>query len=412
MTVDQQAKCHEIRWPNEKPIGGFFISAPSMQVSCSLHTPSLTAPLCSYFVSSPISAAELIAAFPFDGEFVFRLKVSAHALGMHDTDYFWLDINSKASNISNEEMARLAFNPDLLELQITPIFKSNEFVDYEVAMRDEDYSAYFEDSMAEVAYYEREPRVMFDEESRPEPAAAAAHSSKGPGLGKLLKNISKAVHKKPSVQTLPDPEEVPQDKGAGLMDLKNMKKGVTSLWKAVKTTVNSINATNNSAFTNPDVLANLQDLFNQVNLTFSNGNPQHLDLLEKLYAYSITLLNHSTYQRTTDQWKLLGFQKSDPIADVKSTGLLFLHNLLYLSKHHQAAAVSMMQRNQVNSKTNYPYAIVGVNLTLLLIEVFQVRDQKYLTSTAGYWDIFADSTAFSEVSLSFLQCVPSDALRL
>jgi hypothetical protein len=57
----------------------------------------------------------------------------------------------------------------------------------------------------------------------------------------------------------------------------------------------------------------------------------------------------------------------------------------------------MIEKNKQNMKSNYPFAIVGVNLCLLLIDLLNLRDQKYLSAQAGYWEIFEDKSSFFEV---------------
>ena len=57
----------------------------------------------------------------------------------------------------------------------------------------------------------------------------------------------------------------------------------------------------------------------------------------------------------------------------------------------------MTGKNEKNSKFNYPFAIVGVNLCLLLIDLLHLRDQNYLSIQAGYWQVFEDKLSFFEV---------------
>lgn len=58
---------------------------------------------------------------------------------------------------------------------------------------------------------------------------------------------------------------------------------------------------------------------------------------------------------------------------------------------------NMVMSNRDNVKSKYPFAIVGVNLTLLLAEVLNLRDQRYLSAQAGYWEMFENSMAYFEI---------------
>jgi hypothetical protein len=57
----------------------------------------------------------------------------------------------------------------------------------------------------------------------------------------------------------------------------------------------------------------------------------------------------------------------------------------------------MLTRNKANIKANYPFAIVGINITLLLGELLSLRDHKYLSAQSGYWELFEDGNAFFEL---------------
>jgi len=57
----------------------------------------------------------------------------------------------------------------------------------------------------------------------------------------------------------------------------------------------------------------------------------------------------------------------------------------------------MIETNMSNTKSNYPFAIVGINLTLLMIEVLHIRDQQFATVATCFWDLFTTPTAFYEI---------------
>ena len=58
---------------------------------------------------------------------------------------------------------------------------------------------------------------------------------------------------------------------------------------------------------------------------------------------------------------------------------------------------TIIDRNSQNISTNYPFAIVAVNICMLLIELLNLRGSKYLSTQAGYWGIFEDKNAFFEM---------------
>jgi hypothetical protein len=74
-------------------------------------------------------------------------------------------------------------------------------------------------------------------------------------------------------------------------------------------------------------------------------------------------------------WREAGFQKDDPIADLKSSGILALKALVALGEEVPEKTRRMVDENRANVKTNYPLAVVAVNITLLLAELLHLRDK-------------------------------------
>lgn len=112
-------------------------------------------------------------------------------------------------------------------------------------------------------------------------------------------------------------------------------------------------------------------LAKDVNTPYSDSNPYHVQLLERLWEVQFP---SQPFERHSSTWKLAGWQKEDPVADLKNSGLLALHSLIYLGETYPEQAQQMLLKHQANKKNNYPFAIVGVNLTLLLAELFKLRD--------------------------------------
>eukprot|EP00981_Chlorochromonas_danica_P008027 scaffold1945_cov181-Ochromonas_danica.AAC.22 len=431
-----------------------------MEVQVILHTSYQSAPLCSYFIPPPLHLKAIIKYFPFEGDFTFRLKIRASAvLGEEGNrgsvrgsseDYLWLDLSQQLKGEDDDVILGWAYRSDVLEVQVVPIPSTGE-LDYEEVEVVEEEEGYYQEAMRQIVYEDRLPRTLF-ETTATTTSSSSANSHRGGGgggggggvpssLAKLLKQMSKvtvaAVPRSTSSSSLPtgpstgtttsntdhliDPSSSTTTTSPLSTDqaLQHVKKGMTNLWKAVKTTIQSTtaNTTSNTtssggnvAFQNPEVAGNVQALFNDLMVQFSNNNPHHLALLEDLYHNTVGLLLESVggggggggggsegYERISDRWKMIGFQKSDPIQDLSNTGLLCLENLLYLSITYPRQAVDMMTRHRINTNTNYPYALVGVKLTLMLIDILQLIDQKYLMSTAGYWDIFVEKVAFHEL---------------
>lgn len=68
-----------------------------------------------------------------------------------------------------------------------------------------------------------------------------------------------------------------------------------------------------------------------------------------------------------------------------------------MGQTYPARVKQMLAQNKENVKTKYPFAIVVVNVTLLLAEVLNIRDQKYLSVSANYWAMFEQQNAFFDI---------------
>ena len=71
--------------------------------------------------------------------------------------------------------------------------------------------------------------------------------------------------------------------------------------------------------------------------------------------------------------------------------------MVYMGQTYPGKFQTMLINNRENVKAKYPFAIVAVNVTLLLSELFNIRDQKYFGVQANYWAMFEDVNSFFEV---------------
>lgn len=82
-------------------------------------------------------------------------------------------------------------------------------------------------------------------------------------------------------------------------------------------------------------------------------------------------------------------------------GLLALECVAFMGTHHAQRTQRMIAAQRPNGPNNYPFAVVAVNLTLLLASVTSLKDQRYLSAQANYWPFFEAPSAFYEM---FVAC--------
>ncbi|KAF0684915.1 Aste57867_23159 [Aphanomyces stellatus] len=78
------------------------------------------------------------------------------------------------------------------------------------------------------------------------------------------------------------------------------------------------------------------------------------------------------------RWQEIGFQRGGPASDLRSSGLLGLHCLIYFIKHHPKVTNATMNRirfgvSEGNLK-NYPFAIACINVVATLVEMMGIGD--------------------------------------
>lgn len=153
---------------------------------------------------------------------------------------------------------------------------------------------------------------------------------------------------------------------------------------------------------------NLTTLSQLMSSTYQDKNPQHGYIVMKLWETTFPdesppSSNGSNLIAESPLWKIAGWQKEHPSHDLKISGLLALNALTYFGEVYKEISQRLIEENKSNTKNNYPYAIVGVNLTLLLADLFSIKDNEFLSKQAAYWAIFDTPEAFYEVfSLAFM----------
>jgi len=77
------------------------------------------------------------------------------------------------------------------------------------------------------------------------------------------------------------------------------------------------------------------------------------------------------------RWSFIGFQGQDPGTDFRGMGLLGLEQLEYLSRKPKNLPIDLLRRS-LNRHHEYPWAIVGINLTYNLLCLFRDGSMKHL----------------------------------
>jgi hypothetical protein len=304
---------------------------------------------CSFFLSLPVTLHKVNEMFPFEGSFHFRVQVPGKYAGV-DTDHLWLDFTK-----DNEGEIQHFMSADSVNLQALILALPDDYVG------DGDFDEYLNEVDNAISATERQDRLPVDDKSKKKSLKHAA-AAKGK---EILKSISHGV--KASAQSVTNNSQN--------ITLESVAKGASSFWSAVKQTASQLQSTLSNNQPLSDISEeNLAQLSEAVSVTFSDSNPAHVAALSDLWCSLFP--EQGKYQRHSPVWKEAGFQKPDPAVDLKASGLLALQSMTYLAHNYEDRSKRMLDDNRANTKGRYPFAIVGINITLLLAEVLNLRDQK------------------------------------
>lgn len=284
------------------------------------------------FTGQSLTLSELRALFPFEGEFHFRQKVDARGLNMPG-DYVWMDL------CGEEEKIRM-------------IGDSIEIVAVALSLPDiptASYEDYYTGLSAELAVNGMGPtdRPMRKEDLRPRGGASSATEREG--------SAAPHVHKHLTVE--------------------NVTKAASSIWSSVVSTASTLQSQYlHSASGIPEAPKKILDFLRaELTTAFDDSLPAHAIRIQDLWE---SIFPNEPFQRVSPKWRIVGFQKEDPILDLKNGGILPLLSMSYFCQQYTSQAQAMISAQKENKKTNYPFAIVCVNITLLLADLLGLRDQK------------------------------------
>ena len=170
------------------------------------------------------------------------------------------------------------------------------------------------------------------------------------------------------------------NRAAEKTSLQSVAEGATNLWKIAATTVKATATQLQHTFLSITPLtdiseANLASLCDDLETSFDQNNSEHLQLLFDLWQVLFPSRGEQ-FQAHSPVWKEAGWQTESPTSELKSSGILGIKCMIYFGNKFPAQSQERLKNNAANIKTNYPYAIVAVNLTLLLADLLSLRDNK------------------------------------
>ncbi|GMH21635.1 hypothetical protein Nepgr_023477 [Nepenthes gracilis] len=145
----------------------------------------------------------------------------------------------------------------------------------------------------------------------------------------------------------------------------------------------------------------LQRLQNRIDVTYDSSNPLHQEAL--LALWNAAFPDEKLCGLISEQWKEMGWQGKDPSTDFRGGGLISLENLLFLARKFPKSFQDLLRKQEGDrSLWEYPFAVAGVNITFMLIQMLDLEAVKPRTLVGA---TFLKFLAENESAFDLLYCI-------
>lgn len=114
----------------------------------------------------------------------------------------------------------------------------------------------------------------------------------------------------------------------------------------------------------------------------SSNDRVKLPRLSKAFPSNLNYRISCRSDIVSSRWSHIGFQGEDPGTDFRGMGLLGLLQLEYLARKPKKLPSDLLSRS-LSSDHGYPFAIVGINITFNLLNLFREGHMKHLYFDEG-----------------------------
>ncbi|KAG5538751.1 hypothetical protein RHGRI_019341 [Rhododendron griersonianum] len=105
----------------------------------------------------------------------------------------------------------------------------------------------------------------------------------------------------------------------------------------------------------------------------------------------------------SEQWKAMGWQGKDPSTDFRGGGFISLENLLYFGRNFPRSFQDLLLKQDGDrAMWEYPFAVAGVNITFMLIQMLDLEAVKPQTMLGA---TFLKFLAENESAFDLLYCI-------
>ncbi|XP_017615470.1 uncharacterized protein LOC108460476 isoform X3 [Gossypium arboreum] len=145
----------------------------------------------------------------------------------------------------------------------------------------------------------------------------------------------------------------------------------------------------------------LQRLQNRIDIAYDSSIPEHQEALRALW--NAVFPEEELHGLISEQWKEMGWQGKDPSTDFRGGGFISLENLLFFARHFPKSFKDLLWKQEGDrSAWEYPFAVAGVNITFMLIQMLDLEAVKPRTMVGA---IFLKFLSANGSSMACYACI-------
>ncbi|XP_059633825.1 uncharacterized protein LOC132276428 [Cornus florida] len=145
----------------------------------------------------------------------------------------------------------------------------------------------------------------------------------------------------------------------------------------------------------------LQKLQSRIDVPYDSSIPEHQEALRSLWDAAFPEVELRGL--ISDQWKEMGWQGKDPSTDFRGGGFISLENLLYFARNYPKSFQDLLRKQEGDrAMWEYPFAVGGVNITFMLIQMLDLEAVKPRTLVGA---TFLKFLAEDESAFDTLYCI-------
>ncbi|GFP91013.1 elmo domain-containing protein a, partial [Phtheirospermum japonicum] len=145
----------------------------------------------------------------------------------------------------------------------------------------------------------------------------------------------------------------------------------------------------------------LEKLQSRLDVAYDSSILEHQEALWALWHAAFP--GEELHGLISEQWKEMGWQGKDPSTDFRGGGFISLENLLYFARNFPKSFQDLLRKQEGNRALwEYPFAVGGVNITFMLIQMLDLEAVKPRTLVGA---TFLNFLAENESAFDLLYCI-------